>query len=95
MQYKEMPTKFPKMHFGPFNAQCLVMEAPRTILLRIVEHLNAQKVSFKEVDLFTVRLASNELISVESIHGISGYHIVKFSNSNTVSEGLLQHLAAC
>jgi hypothetical protein len=33
--FKEMPTKFPKMHFGPFNAQCLLMEAPRTILLKI------------------------------------------------------------
>ena len=52
------------MHFGPFNAQCLVMEAPRAILLRIVEHLTSQKMQFKEVDMFTVRLTSNELISV-------------------------------
>jgi|JI9StandDraft_2_1071091.scaffolds.fasta_scaffold358630_1 hypothetical protein len=24
-QFREVPTKFPKMHFGPFNARCLLM----------------------------------------------------------------------
>lgn len=45
--YKQMPTKFPKMHFGPFNARCLVMEAPRAILLKIEEYLQSAKVMFK------------------------------------------------
>lgn len=88
-----MPTKFPKMHFGPFNARCLVMEAPRAILLKIEEYLSRAKVIFKEIDLFSLRLQNNEVISVESIHGISGYHVVKFTTNSPVSESIIDFLS--
>jgi hypothetical protein len=87
--FKEVPTKFPKMHFGPFNARCLLMEPPRSIIQRVEEYLTSSKVAFKEVDLFSVRLGGGELISVESIHGIGGYHIVKFSAGSALNEGVL------
>ena len=68
------------------------MEAPRAILLRIQEYLNNAKLTFKEVDSFSLRLQGNELVSVESIHGISGYHVVKFSVQSAVSEGIIEYL---
>lgn len=86
-------TKFPKMHFGPFNAQCLFMEAPRIIALKICDFLNKGKMVFKEVDSFTLRLQNNEVISVESIHGLGGYHIVKFSNYSSFADSIIDFLS--
>ena len=56
------------------------------------EHLKSIGVQFKEVDLFSIRLQSGETISVESIHGIAGYHIVKFSSNSSLSEGIIEYL---
>lgn len=62
-------------------------------MLKIEEYLTSAKVVFKEIDLFTLRLAGNEVVSVESIHGISGYHVVKFSMNSPMSESIIDFLS--
>lgn len=73
------------MHFGPFNVRCLLMEAPRTILIKIMDHLSKLKITFKEIDMFSLKLSTGEVVSIESIHGISGYHLVKFALNSPIS----------
>ena len=80
------------MHFGPFNTQCLFHEAPKTIMEKIIELLHTLKPPFKDIDNFTLRVQTGETVSVESIHGISGYHIVKFSSNTALNDKVIEHL---
>ena len=70
--------KGPKVHTGPFNTQCIFMENAKTLFDKIVSLLGKLKLRYQEIDAFSLTMG-NQQISVESVQGIAGLHLVKFN----------------
>ena len=66
------------MHSGPFNTSCIFMENARNLLERIISVLVRLNVRYTESEAFVV-VAGSWQVSVESVQGINGLHLVKFS----------------
>jgi hypothetical protein len=80
------------MHVGPFNSQCLIMDNPRNIVLRVIDYLQKSKINHNEVDHFTVAVSEQEHITVESLQAIVGFYIIKFTTNQPLTEAIIEHL---
>jgi hypothetical protein len=54
------------------------MENAKTLFDKIVSLLGKLKLRYQEVDTFSLTMG-NQQISIESVQGISGLHLVKFN----------------
>lgn len=92
-QFKEPSgLRYPKIHIGPFNSQCLFCEPAKSLLQRISECLSKLNLKHQEVDGFTIQLSETDSISVMSLQGISGYFLVNFSSNNPLNDSIIEHL---
>jgi hypothetical protein len=86
--------RFPKIHTGPFNAQCLFMDNPRNIMLKVIQCLtNRLNMKYQELDAYSLQVADSEQISVESIQGVAGYYLLKFSTNHPLNEAIVDYVA--
>jgi hypothetical protein len=92
-QFKEPSAmRYPKIHIGPFNSQCLFCEPPKSLMQRISECLLKLNLKHQEADAFTMQLSEVESISVMSLQGINGYFLINFSTNNPLNEAIIEHL---
>lgn len=84
--------RYPKIHIGPFNAQCLFCEPARTLLQRVSECLSKLNLRHSEIDPFTLQIGEGETVSVASVQGISGYFLVAFSSNSPLHDSIIDHL---
>jgi hypothetical protein len=91
-QFREPALRYPKIHVGPFNAQCLFCEPARALLGRIGECLSRLNLRHSEVDPFTLQIGEGETVSVVSVQGISGYFLVAFSANSPLHDSIIDHL---
>lgn len=63
-------------------------------MTRIMTYLAKINIKFMENDPYSLLLLQdNEKITVESVQGISGLHLVKFNTNNPLNESIIEILS--
>jgi DNA relaxase NicK len=90
---REVPVqKGPKVHTGPFNTQCIFMENAKTLFEKVVGLLSKLKLRYQEVDAYSLSMGSQQ-ISIESVQGIAGLHLIKFNAEHPVNQTIIEVLS--
>jgi hypothetical protein len=68
------------------------MENAKTLYDKIVNLLGKLKLRYQEVDVYSLSMGSQQ-ISIESVQGIPGLHLVKFNGEHPVNQTIIEVLS--
>jgi hypothetical protein len=64
------------------------MENAKTLYDKIVNVLSKLKLRYQELDPFSLTMGAQQ-ISIESVQGIAGLHLIKFNSEHPVNQTIL------
>lgn len=68
------------------------MENAKTLFDKIIGLLSKLKLRYQEVDAYSLSMGSQQ-ISIESVQGIAGLHLVKFNAEHPVNQTIIEVLS--